>query len=60
MTEQKQYTLKELKAKLTEKLVSEQLSIDNVNHNSGQADYINDRFSFVFQSFQNSLNKIFK
>lgn len=54
------YTLTELKTLLTEKTVSDELSKDNINFDSGEADYIDDRFSFVFKSFINAIEKIYE
>jgi len=60
MSEQKQYTLEELKAKLTNEAISEQFRKDDINFDSKEADYIDDRFEFVIESLLNLIDKIYE
>jgi len=60
MSEQKQYTLEELKAELTNKAISEQFSDYNINFDSGSANFVDDQFTTVVESLLDLIDKIYE
>jgi len=60
MSEQKQYTLEEIKAELTNEAISEQFSDFNINFDSGSANFVDDSFTIVVEALIDLIDKIYE